>query len=64
MSVSDIRGSPSVCFRQFYHTRIVEDNKRNHHIANLIPGFSFQPFIIDHTGDTGPQADKFISFIN
>ena len=31
----------------------------------LIPlGFTFQPSIIDHTGNTGPQATKFISFIN
>ena len=30
----------------------------------MTPGFSFQPFIIDHTGNLGPQATEFINFIN
>ena len=30
----------------------------------MTTGFSFQPFIIDHTGNLGPQATNFISYIN
>ena len=64
MTISDIRGVESACSKKFYHTRMAEAAKRNHHIDNLTPGFSFQPFIIDHTGNLGPQATEFISFIN
>ena len=64
MTISDIRGVESACSKKFYFTRMAEAAKRNHHIVNLTPGFSFQPFIIDHTGNLGPQATEFISFIN
>ena len=30
----------------------------------MTSGFSIQPFVIESTGNIGPQADKFISFIN
>ena len=43
---------------------MAEEEKRTHHINNLTPGFSFQPFIIDQTGNLGPQATGFISYIN
>ncbi len=48
----------------FYYTRQVETAKLNHHIDNLTPGFSIQPFVIDQTGNLGPQATEFISYIN
>ena len=64
MSISDIRRFPSACSKPFYYTRVVEENKRNHHIDNLSPGFSLQPFIIETSGNIGPQANKFISYIN
>jgi hypothetical protein len=64
MSISDIRKVTSACSKPFYYTRIVEENKRNHHIDNLSPGFSIQPFIMETSGNIGPQANKFISYIN
>ena len=64
MSISDIRRFPSACSKPLYYTRVVEENKRNHHIDNLSPGFSLQPFIIETSGNIGPQANKFISCIN
>ena len=67
MTISDIRGIESSCTKMYYHTRMAEEDKRTHHISNLTPGFSFQPFIrtIDQTGNLlGPQATGFISYIN
>ena len=64
MTISDIRGIESSCTKMYYHTRMAEEEKRTHHINNLTPGFSFQPFIIDQTGNLGPQATGFISYIN
>ena len=43
---------------------MAEEDKRTHQINNLTPGFSFQPFIIDQTGNLGPKATGFISYIN
>ena len=64
MSISDIRRFSSACSKPLYYTQKVEEDKRNKHMDNLSPGFSFQPFVIDTTGNIGPQANKFISFIN
>ena len=64
MTISGSRGIESACFRKYYHTRMAEEAKRTHHIHNLTPGFSFQPFIIDRTGNLGHQATEFISYIN
>jgi len=64
ISISDIRKVTSACSKPFYYTRKVEEDKRIHHIDNLTSGFSIQPFVIESTGNIGPQADKFISFIN
>ena len=47
----------------YYHTRMAEEDKRTYHINNLTPGFSSQPFIIDQTGNLGPQATGFITVV-
>jgi hypothetical protein len=64
MTINDIRAIESACSLKFYYTRQVETAKLNHHIDNLTPGFSIQPFVIDQTGNLGPQATEFISYFN
>ena len=66
MSISDIRKVASACSKPFYYTRKVEEDKRIHHIDNLIESWFFNPTIcFESTGNIGPQANnKFISFIN
>ena len=65
MSISDIRAIQSACSQKFYYaSRKAEETKRNHHIVNLTPGFSFHPFVIDQTGYIGPHATEFIKYFN